>query len=462
MPRAGQARGVTAASGPTPSLTPVPGRATLNATAFDLALVGYVAEEYFIAGDATAYQSIGERSAWNIAPLSSAPYLTRIIVHRPIDPLRANGTTVVEWLNVSAGADTAPDWMAAHRHLIRNGIVWIGVSAQRVGIEGGGAPMLGGKTYLKGANPQRYQSLVHPGDAFSFDMFSQAGRVVRAGLPNCPPPSCLLATGQSQSAFFLTTYINAVDPVVRVFDGFLVHGRSGAAPSLDASRTDQTLAPFRDDPRVPVFVVQSETDTVGRLRAAPVRKPDGPRYRQWEIAGASHADTYIFAVGAVDDGLLDIKTLARDYDPAWVAAFVSHIDKAPHSHYVLQAAFHHLERWTRAGVTPPPGVYLKATLETPRVVDQLGIMRGGVRTPWVDVPVRVYTGLTAGGPGPIAELSGQTLPIDPSVLARLYPGGLEDYGAKFDKSLRRAIKAGYILEADAAENRALARALYPA
>ena len=67
----------------------------------------------------------------------TAPYATRIVVVRPTNPSKFNGTVVVEWLNVSAGADASPDWNAVHRELIRSGYAYVGVSAQKVGVEGG-------------------------------------------------------------------------------------------------------------------------------------------------------------------------------------------------------------------------------------------------------------------------------------------------------------------------------------
>jgi len=45
-----------------------------------------------------------------VAPSSQADYTTRIVVNRPID---LNGTVVVEWLNVSGGADGSPAWIRA-------------------------------------------------------------------------------------------------------------------------------------------------------------------------------------------------------------------------------------------------------------------------------------------------------------------------------------------------------------
>lgn len=55
-------------------------------------------------------------------------------MRRPLDAARWNGSVVVEWLNVSGGLDAAPDFDFTHRHLIREGFAWVGVSAQRAGM----------------------------------------------------------------------------------------------------------------------------------------------------------------------------------------------------------------------------------------------------------------------------------------------------------------------------------------
>ena len=55
-------------------------------------------------------------------------------------------------------------------------------------------------------------------------------------------PEHVVAVGESQSAFFLTTYVNAVDPLDRVYDGFLVHSRFGPAAPLDGGSIFEAAA----------------------------------------------------------------------------------------------------------------------------------------------------------------------------------------------------------------------------
>ena len=93
--------------------------------------------------------------------------------------------------------------------------------------------------------PERYAALTHPGDAFAFDIFSQAGAALRTG---AGPLAHLavetpLAVGESQSATFLVTYVNAVDPWAGIYDGFVIHGRGASGAPRVRPRTLSTSGP---------------------------------------------------------------------------------------------------------------------------------------------------------------------------------------------------------------------------
>ncbi len=216
---------------------------------------------------------------------------------RPSKRRDFNGTVVVEWLNVTGGADASPDWIHMHDELIREGYAWVGVSAQAVGLNALKAPGLG--------DPVRYASLTHPGDSYSYDMFSQAGQAIRdnartvlGGLR----PERLLAVGESQSAGRLVTYIDAAHPLVHVYDGFLVHSRGAGGAPLAQAPLPAVVTPtptlIRDDLDVPVLVFNTETD-VGALQA---RQPDSRTFRLWEATGTAHFDLYGLALGWTDQG----------------------------------------------------------------------------------------------------------------------------------------------------------------
>jgi len=225
-----------------PIVTPVPGPPVLGGHAeYDMASIGYTQSEFFIAGTADYYtptvpMTVEQQGKWEIEPADEpADYKTRIVVNRPIDEEDFSGTVLVEWLNVSGGGDGSPFWMQTHVELIRRGWVYVGVSAQFYGVN---ALKEGAPTEPSMADPVRYGSLNHPGDSYSYDIFSQAGQAVRdsaevvlSGLE----PERLIASGESQSAGRLTTYINAVHPLALVYDGFCVYSRGSQGSPLSES-----------------------------------------------------------------------------------------------------------------------------------------------------------------------------------------------------------------------------------
>ena len=456
-----------------PTVVAVPGKPVLLLSAFDLAPFGYVTEEFFVSGEATSYKLNDAPTAdgkWNAVPADTAPFVTRIVVVRPSDPTKFNGAAVVEWLNVTAGTDASPDWSMAHREILRSGYAYVAVSAQKVGIDGASSP--GGMAVgvpLKKQNPERYGSLNHPGDAYSFDIYSQVGRLVREAAASKVlgplAPKRVLSMGESQSAAFLTTYINAADPVAKVYDGFLVHSRFGGAASLQASsmmgaQNQPPAIKFRRDLRVPLLAVETETDVLGgRLpgyRGA--RQPDHDRLRVWELPGTAHADNYSFMVGHLDSGTIPVEKLAAAWAPTSEILgmkLAKPINNSPAQHYVVQNALASLDRWVAEGKAPPTAEPMKmkegeGDAPATFVLDANGLTEGGVRTPWVDAPISRLSG-TGNSGSPLAFLAGASEPFDAATLARLYPGGKNEYLKKFEAALDSTIKAGFILPADRKE-----------
>jgi Alpha/beta hydrolase domain len=465
---------------PVPAVSALEGNPPVLIPAYSLDRVGYTEQEFTVEGTARSFALTGARGAdgrWNVKRDADAPYVTRILVRRPVDPAAFSGTVAVEWNNVSAGMDVSPDWALLQRALVQRGHIWVGVSVQKAGIDGGG--MVEG-LHLKKFAHSRYARLEHPGDAWSFDIFSQVGVLLRSpaaaalGLPETAgAPVRLIALGESQSAFFLVTYINAIDQEARVFDGFFVHGRGASGPDLSGAwaparrpAADAPAAPaaaerIRDDARVPVLVLQSETDVVVLGGSAPAQ-PDGEHLRLWELAGASHVDTYTLTASAQDDGRLSPAALAELIKPTRQFMFETTdvpYNAGPQQHYVGQAALDALVSWAAGGPRPPQAPRLELDAEQRLVPGEHGIARGGIRTPWVDVPVATLsgTGQPAGG---FAMLAGRTVPFDQPLLDKLYPGGRTDYLDRFASSLDAAIAAGFLRPDDRAEILALAEASY--
>ena len=152
----------------------------------DVSEYGYVMEEYLLEGVAQSYEINPGGSApvsghWDTIPGENAQYITRAYVVRPESAKDFNGVAVVNWQNVTAGFDIgAPLSTEFFR-----GYAWVGVTTQKVAVDGN---PLDSRTVseniiaypgLREWDAKRYGTLHHPGDAWSYDIFSQAGRLVK-------------------------------------------------------------------------------------------------------------------------------------------------------------------------------------------------------------------------------------------------------------------------------------------
>jgi hypothetical protein len=440
-----QAADVPAVSGPVTGGTH--GR-PFGASLADLNAPGYVEEEYFIAGTATAYgaaKPLGSDGVWSVMPAGTQPYKTRILVRRPKDPAHFNGTVVLEWQNVSGGFDVDAEWGYAYRELMRDGYVWVGVSAQHAGVMG--PPLrVGFSQPLTLWDPERYGSLSVPNDDFSYDIFTQAARLVGPHRPSVTPDPLaglkvlrILGIGASQSANRLATYANAAQPVANALDGILIASRigvrGGAAPlSTDVDMPDPVK--IRPDLKVPVLVVETESDVISHY---PARTPDSDRYRLWELAGTAHqnawADSYFG------------EEIKRDLGTSGLGGCDRTVNDLPTQH-VQEAAIRVLDQWVGAGKAPPSAPPI-AISGSPATIDrdELGNAKGGLRLPGLAVPTAVYGGL---GTPERCRLEGFKVPLDQATLKRLYPDHAA-YVAKVKEAAVAAEKAGFLLQPEAAE-----------
>jgi hypothetical protein len=181
------------------------------------------------------------------------------------------------------------------------------------------------------------------------------------------------------------------------------------------------------------MVIETETDVLGLLGYLAARQPDGDRLRVWEVAGAAHADRD--QIGAAEDRF-GCSTL---------------VNRGQQS-FVLRAALAHLDRWVSAGTAPPAAEPLQVdrTVTPPVfVVDDAGNVRGGVRTPVVEAPVDVLSGLSPAGSSIICLLFGSTVPLPAEKLAARYPSR-DAYLARYGEAADAAIRAGFVLPEDRA------------
>ncbi|HWE50050.1 MAG TPA: alpha/beta hydrolase domain-containing protein [Bryobacteraceae bacterium] len=411
----------------------------------DLKGRGYVEQEYFFSGTANRYDT--PEGATGKVIDGDHKYRTRLVVRKPADPKKFNGTVIVEWNNVTAGHDQDIDWYQIHDYLMRSGYVWVGVTPQRIGVEA-----------LKVWSKDRYGSLdvsadgTIMNDALSYDIFADAGRAARqphgadflAGMK----PQRVFATGHSQSAVRLASYLNSVHPLDPVFDAVIVHGGGSK---------------IRTDLKIKVWKLSSETDVI--IGQAAARQPDTDNFRSWEVAGDSHVDTQFIAGRS--------RLVQRDGNPvapgatpgaarggratpaAPVAAGGNPCDQPTYSdvpfYQVMEAALDHLVVWVKDGKAPPSAPPIDvASTGPPRAViarDAAGNSSGGgIRLAAIAVPIAVNTGQNS-GPG-FCWLYGSHVDFDPAKIALLYPKHAA-YVAAVREVTDKNLKAGYILKPEA-------------
>jgi Alpha/beta hydrolase domain len=436
----------------------------------ELAAEGYVEEEYFFEGNAPTYRPIGElgvNGRWAIEKTGSTPFKTRAVVRRPIDPTRFNGTVIVEWNNVSAGSEI---FEAGDTPVIFDeGFAYVGVSAQRVGVHGFDAYPQGLRTW----DPERYGSLHIQDDSLSYGIFTEVARAfapVRRGQPRTQAntqPSAepdplegldvrkLLAFGGSQSASRLVTYINAIHPIEKLFDGFVAFTWFGSGSSIDhpshidfnaggLAGLDRYPTQIRDDLNVPVMVVNSECET---LSCVGVRQSDTERFRFWEVAGAAHGPA-LHMQRILPKMQRDGAQLPGTFDPTTLGP----VPWAP----VLDAAIAQTQAWINGGPPPPSQVFIdvendattsaEAGVAAPRIKrDQDGNAIGGVRVPEQEVTLSANIGAMEDSGG--AGLMGTWSALAAHVIHERYPSEVV-YLDKFKAAYSAAVAAGVLRPSD--------------
>jgi len=421
----------------------------------DVSEYDYVIEEFLLDGVAQSYEpvpgtAIGRDGQWAVQPGERAGYRTRMYVARPADPAQFNGVVIVNWLNVTAGFDLG----APSAHEMRAGYAWAGVTTQAVAVNGQPAlaPGFPATPGLPRIDPGRYGTLHHPGDQHSYDIFTQAARAVRGGrrAAGADPlggltPRLVIASGASQSAARLGAYINMVDDQERCFDGYYLITHWGLCVYPPDQPLLVTFGPLgdgfhggssaiNDRGRAPILVLNSESET---LHNVPVRQPDTPTFRFWEIAGATHT-------GAMPD-LTPL--LTREGLPVFAPAENANTIGW---RWVSDAAIEHLVRWAGAGTPPPSFPLVDASLDAGIHHDESGNATGGIRVPELEAPTATHSGTRPGDP--LAALIGQSIPYTSSQIAARYPDA-RTYVREWDAAVDRARGQGLLLDADLEELR---------
>ncbi|MEO8307490.1 MAG: alpha/beta hydrolase domain-containing protein [Pseudomonadota bacterium] len=427
----------------------------------DLAALGYAEDELLLKGQASVYDwaPAGARDA--VAGLTPrVPYVTRLVVRRPVDAKRFSGRVIVEVLDTPQNYDVAPLWGLSSEYFLRSGDVWVGitVSPQAAAILGKFDPLRYESLTL--GNPQAdctaaAATTTAADSGLAWDVIAQSGALLRSTsrenpLRNYSPTRVILA-GYGQGASYIATFINALHAYLRlgdgtpIFDGYLSAAATAATPIHPCgTAANQALRP---QARAPEVVVLTQTD-LHAAAAQPRADSDEPGavYHQYEIAGAAHAGAYPAGQPA-----------AVDLQIAGIAIAADDICREPRSDFPTGLAFNAI--WRQFDVLLVSGVALPGVprIETDArgqpVLDRQGNAQGGWRLPQVDVPLASYSGRSTPAQDDaqsraVCESTGSMRRYDAARLKSLYKDRNE-YIKRFNAAVDQAVADGRLLKEDA-------------
>lgn len=223
-----------------------------------------------------------------------------------------------------------------------------------------------------------------------------------------------------------------------MIDTALVHGQRRVGRAAGRSRwpdrpgrpSQRPAGPHPRRPGRPGAGAATETDVLGRLHYLPARQADGDLFRLSEVAGTAHAD----------------RSLVGDFES--VLGCDTPVNRGQ-QRFVVRAALRALVDWPDR---PPVRAERLEVVDGPEglpeyVLDMSGNVAGGVRTPCVDVPAEVLSGLAGPGANRVCMLFGRTLPIAEDTLRDRYPSR-QHYLEAYRSATDAAIAAGFVLAED--------------
>ena len=237
----------------------------------------------------------------------------------------------------------------------------------------------------------------------------------------------MIGSGDSQSAFRLATYYNAIQPLSHAFDGFLAIGRGVLAAPIGTGLV--AFSPFpaliRTDNAAPFLQIETEGD-IEELGFAFARQPDNAHLRTWELAGAAHIDLH--------EGLYEGATIQREAPqltpPNCVFGVPFNGGTLPDNMGVFEledSALIAMRKWITQGVAPPSGNQI-ATTPFFNIVerDQYGNALGGIRLPDIQVPTETYSAINFSQPSQEGLSPGQLFTTLQNIFTTLMTGVITD------------------------------------
>lgn len=432
----------------------------------DLDRYGYVEEEFYLQGIAPAITAAG-------TPLLEAPYTTRILIRKPADPARFNGTVVIE--PFSWFGERAAGWILTRDYLLRRGYVYVGYTLNI------NQPPVDPK-FTSETPAAEAEQIAQYGRIVNFEFMRRFDYARYAPLGayydpqrftrgNAPDPFAPQSQGiGAQLALLLKSnapqgplagldvqrvYVDSWAVTAQVWMDYLDQGRhqqwrmpDGRA-LIDAYMTgrmaygevggDSVRVPRQMPEGVPFVTVYSQSELMHDVIEGIPLPPDtdSPQQRYYEVTGMPH-------LRLADLGTEHTEHLAADIDKGDDPRCRTLYDEPVE--LVVSALLDGMDRWVREGKPMPKAARVaregKAAVRDPAT----GNLQGGVRPPWIQVPSATYLTDQETGCGLIYDTK---VAYSRDTLRQRY-GSFSHYQQAFEDAKGASIEQGYLLPEDAA------------
>jgi hypothetical protein len=347
------------------------------------------------------------------------PYTTRIVVRSPAENQPFTGLVVVESMH-SSGSAHGFEFNAAYIMDAGHAAVEILTTSPAQFVE---------------LNADRYRDL-RVEDGQTNEILAQVGALLKSEqAPLRSPARKTVLWGTSMTAATLINYlpdhrVYRTPDMGPIFDGFM--------PTSTGTTVMET--------EVPLIQVPTMHEVENNVPRRQDSDEPGSQYRLYEFAGMGHLDSRD-----------NVRLLPNPCD-------------RPLSTYPLQAymavALHHMLRWVDEGIAPPRAdrILIDRNLDdgSMAALDEHGNPIGGVRSPYLDVPVARYVPVNVPANPPIespsawvqanapmgaqimCRLSSYQEPLSPPKLREIY-GSRQSYLRQFEARLDELEREGWSL-----------------
>ncbi len=438
-----------------------------NGRGIDLEPYGYVETEWLVSGQACPWVWDQDSTGAAGEPLA---FVTRVLVRAPADPERFSGAVQIEPHHPDD--DRALSWAQIAPWILRSGHAHVGVTQEPAVIAD-----------LQEWDPERYASLSLPDSGMRWEIVGLIASAIRHG--SLPPFGDLAVdraflSGWSMTGTFCRTFLGegfheaSAGPGGPAIDGYVICISSGGAGRAGYGSPGTPHPIPLDDPRrrvgghdVPVFELlsESESETHGSVMRPDSDAPEDP-YRFYGVAGSGHIN------GGVPDPTTN-RVQRRERGAPSLPREIVEATSDGRMDAVARGVFALMDRWVAEGTVPPhaepfafaeSGPHGHMPESRPLARDADANVLGGVRTPWVTVPLAGYLPHSTPAPGRclpaehapysdpalLADLIAHMEPFSPEELRRRYTNS-ENYLLAYTEAVRDAVAAGWLLAEDSTE-----------